>query len=153
LAALLGKLRQLGVRILERATVEEIVVASGRATGVRTTERALRADAVVVANYAWIVPLLKTAGLSVPAKTFVHQRYVSAPQPTPFVAPPVNADPFLGYIRPADGNCILIGAETPDRDDVKVGNFAFRLDELSDGPEVLLDVVARFGDFVPGLDK
>ena len=99
------------------------------------------------------MPLLKTAGLSVPAKTFVHQRYVSVPQPAPFVAPPVNADPFLGYVRPAHGNRILIGAETPDREDVKVGSFAFRLDELSDGPEVLPDVVARFGDFVPGLDK
>lgn len=152
LAALLAKLRQLGVRILERTTVEEIVVDAGRATGVRTTERILRADAVVVANYSWIVPLLKTAGLSVPAKTFVHQRYVSVPQPAPFVAPPVNADPFLGYIRPADGNRILIGAETPDRDDVKVGGFAFRLDELTDGADVLPGVVARLGDFVPGLE-
>jgi sarcosine oxidase subunit beta len=151
LAALLARLRQLGVRILEKTTVEEIVVTSGRATGVRTTDRVINADAVVVANYSWIVPLLKTAGLSVPAKTFVHQRYVSAPQPAPFVAPPVNADPFLGYIRPADGNRILIGAETPDRDDVKVGNFAFRLDQLTDGADVLPSVVARFADFVPGI--
>ena len=151
LAALTAKLRLRGVRILEHATVDEIVLESGRAAGVRMGREVLRADAVVVANYSWIVPLLATAGLQVPAKTFLQQRYVSAPQPKPFVAPPVNADPFLGYIRPADGNRILIGAETPDRDDVKVDDFAFRLDGLEDPPDLLAATVARFAGFVPGL--
>jgi glycine/D-amino acid oxidase-like deaminating enzyme len=151
LAALTARCRQLGVRIVEAAAVREIVVEGDRAAGVRTDEGVVRADAVVVANYSWIVPLLATAGISIPAKTFVHQRYVTTPFEAPFAAPPVNADPYLGYVRPAAGNRILIGAETPDRDDVKVGDFAFRLEEIKDDPAVLPAVLERFGDFVPAL--
>jgi sarcosine oxidase subunit beta len=149
LAALRAKLRALGVDIREHTTVHELVISGTRVTGVRLDSGVETADAVVVANYAWVLPLLATAGLAIPAKTFVHQRYVSAPLATPFVAPPVNADPYLGYVRPAAGGRILIGAETPDRDDCKVDAFGFRLEALSDGPEVLPDVVERFRDFVP----
>ena len=131
--------------------MREIVVEGGRATGVRTDHGVIRGDAVVVANYAWVLPLLATAGLTIPAKTFVHQRYVTAPFATPFVAPPVNADPFLGYVRPAAGNRILIGAETADRDDMTVSDFAFRLEQIQDDPAVLPAVLQRFGDFVPAL--
>jgi len=151
LAALTAKLRKLGVTIVQKTTVREIVVEGGRATGVRTDHGVIRGDAVVVANYAWVMPLLATAGLTIPAKTFVHQRYVTAPFATPFLAPPVNADPFLGYVRPAAGNRILIGAETADRDDMTVSDFAFRLEQIQDDPAVLPAVLQRFGDFVPAL--
>jgi hypothetical protein len=53
----------------------------------------VQGDAVVVANYAWVLPLLDTVDIAIPAKTFLHRRYVSAPMVQPFVAPPVNADP------------------------------------------------------------
>ncbi len=151
LAALTAKLRQLGVRIIENATARELVTQGNRVTGVRLETGIEPADAVVVANYAWILPLLETAGISIPAKTFVHQRYVSKPLASAFVAPPVNADPYLGYVRPAFGNRILIGAETPDRDDWKVSDFDFRLTEIADDPAVLPAVLDRFGDFVPAL--
>lgn len=151
LAALTRKVRQLGARLVEGKTVDELVLAGDRVTGVATSSGVVSADAVVVANYAWILPLLASAGIALPAKTFVHQRYVTKPLATPFVAPPVNADPFLGYVRPADGNRILIGAETPDRDDMKVGDFGFRLDRIEDDPAVLPAVLERFGDFVPAL--
>jgi sarcosine oxidase subunit beta len=151
LSSLSAALRKLGVRIVLKATVREILLEGGRASGVRTDNGVIRADAVVVANYAWVLPLLATAGIAIPAKTFVHQRYVTTPFAAPFVAPPVNADPFLGYIRPAAGNRILIGAETPHRDDMKVSDFAFRLEEIEDDPAVLPAVLRRFGDFVPAL--
>jgi sarcosine oxidase subunit beta len=153
LPALTRRVRELGAVIREGVTVNEIVEQGGRATGVRTGEGVVTADAVVVTNYAWIVPLLKTVGLAIPAKTFVHQRYVSEPLNTPFVAPPVNADPYLGYVRPAAGNRILLGAETPDRDDWKVGDPGLRLEQIEDSPNILPEVVARFADFVPGIDK
>lgn len=153
LAALTEKIRQLGVRIIENAMALELVTQGDRVTGVRLDTGIEPADAVVVANYAWILPLLETAGITIPAKTFVHQRYVSKPLPTPFAAPPVNADPYLGYVRPAAGNRILIGAETPDRDDWKVGEFGFRLTEIADDPTVLPAALARFGDFVPALNN
>ncbi len=153
LPALTRRVRELGATIREGTAVHEIVERGERVSGVQTSEGLVEADVVVVTNYAWIVPLLATIGLAIPAKTFVHQRYVSQSLPAPFVAPPVNADPYLGYVRPAAGNRILIGAETPDRDDWKVGEPAFRLEEIADDPAILPAVVERFADFVPGITK
>ena len=149
LPALAARCRALGVTLVENCTVHELLSVGDRVTGVRTDTGVLAADAVVVTNYAWILPLLATAGLTIPAKTFVHQRYVSAPLDGPVVIPPVNADPYLGYVRPAAGNRVLIGAETPDRDDWKVGDFGFRLTSMVDDPAVLPAVLERFGDFLP----
>ncbi len=134
LAALTAKLEATGRADRRECDGSELVLEGDRAVGVRHRGRGRQADAVVVANYAWVLPLLKTADIAIPAKTFLHRRYVSKPMAAPFVAPPVNADPFVGYVRPADGNRILIGAETPDRDDMKVSEFGFRLDEIADDP-------------------
>jgi sarcosine oxidase, subunit beta len=152
LAALTAKLKQLDVRIVQGATVDGIETKAGRAIGVRTEGRVVTGDAVVVANYAWVLPLLQTAGIAIPAKTFLHRRFVSQPMATPFVAPPVNADPFFGYVRPADGNRILLGAETPDVDDIKLTDFRYRYEQLEDDPALRDEVVARFTDFVPALN-
>ncbi|RYE10710.1 MAG: FAD-binding oxidoreductase [Hyphomicrobiales bacterium] len=151
LAALTAKLKQLEVRIVTGATVDGIETKNGRAIGVRTEGRVVQGDAVVVANYAWVLPLLKTVDISIPAKTFLHRRYVSAPMLAPFVAPPVNADPYFGYVRPADGNRILVGAETPDLDDIKLTDFRARYDQLEDDPKLRDEVVGRFIDFVPAM--
>ena len=151
LAALTAKLRQMQVRIVTGATVEGIESHNGCATGVRTEGRVVQADAVVVANYAWVLPLLKSVDITIPAKTFLHRRYVSAAMAQPFVAPPVNADPYGGYVRPADGNRILLGAETPDLDDIKVTDYRFRYEQLDDDPKLRDDVANRFADFVPAL--
>ena len=149
LAALSTKLRQLGVRVVTGSTVERIESRNGRAIGVRTEGRVVQADAVVVANYAWVLPLLKTVDIAIPAKTFLHRRYVSAPMAQPFVAPPVNADPYSGYVRPAHGNRILVGAETPDLNDIKLTDYRFRYEQLEDDEKLRDEVVARFIDFVP----
>ena len=151
LAALTARVQQLGVRIVTGATVDGIETRNGRAVGVRTGGRVVQGDAVVVANYAWVLPLLKTVDIAIPAKTFLHRRYVSAPMAQPFVAPPVNADPYFGYVRPADGNRILVGAETPDLDDVKLTDFRSRYEQLDDDPKLRDEVVARFVDFVPAM--
>ncbi|MEQ1769560.1 MAG: FAD-binding oxidoreductase [Devosia sp.] len=151
LGALTSKLAQTGVRIATGAVVDQIETRNGRAIGVRTGGRIVQADAVVVANYAWVLPLLKTAGLSIPAKTFLHRRFVSVPLEQPFVAPPVNADPYSGYVRPAAGNRILVGAETPDLDDIKVEDFRYRYEQLEDDPKLRDEVVDRFTDFVPAM--
>ncbi len=151
LPALTARVRSLGVKLIKNCVVHELLTAGDRVTGVRTAAGVIEADAVVVTNYAWILPLLATSGIAIPAKTFVHQRYVSKPLRAQLQIPPVNADPYLGYVRPADGNRVLIGAETPDRDDWKVRDFGFQLTEIEDDPRVLPDVLARFGDFVPAL--
>ncbi|MBL9216799.1 MAG: FAD-binding oxidoreductase [Opitutaceae bacterium] len=153
LAALTRRVRELGVEIRESACVEALVTAGGRVTGVRLADGPLAAEAVVAANYAWILPLLATAGVRLPAKTFVHQRYVSAPLERPLVIPPVNADPFGGYVRPAAGGRLLLGVETPERDDFKVPGFGFRLGELAAPAGLLQATVERFRRFVPGIER
>jgi glycine/D-amino acid oxidase-like deaminating enzyme len=141
----------LGVEIRENAQVDEIIVKQGRVSGVKTAGGIISADAVVAATYAWIHPLLASIGVSLPVKTFVHQRYVSEPVDGPVQFPPINADPFLGYIRPAKGNRVLLGIETPDRDDYKVPTLDFRLDVLRDEPGIMAPAIARFKDFFPML--
>jgi glycine/D-amino acid oxidase-like deaminating enzyme len=151
LSGLTQRARALGVEIREKVQVDEICLKQGRACGVRTAEGVIPADVVIVATYAWIQPLLASIGLSLPIKTFVHQRYVSAPLESPVQFPPINADPFFGYIRPARGNRILLGIETPDRDDFKVTSLDFRLERLKEAPGLITPTVERFRDFFPTL--
>jgi glycine/D-amino acid oxidase-like deaminating enzyme len=153
LPALARRLRELGVEIREHSRVEAIRPEGGRVAGVRTGDGDLAADAVVAASYAWIHPLLATVGVKLPAKTFVHQRYVTAPLAAPLVLPPVNADPYGGYLRPAAGNRLLLGVETPDREDFRVTSFDFRLDALA-APEGLLPAAAaRMQPLLPRLGE
>jgi glycine/D-amino acid oxidase-like deaminating enzyme len=151
LSGLTQRARALGVEIREKVQVDEICLKQGRACGVRTAEGVIPADVLIVAAYAWMQPLLASIGLSLPIKTFVHQRYVSAPLESPVQFPPVNADPFLGYIRPARGNRILLGIETPDRDDFKVTSLDFRLERLTEATGLIPPTVERFRDFFPTL--
>lgn len=151
LTGLTQRARALGVEIREKVQVDEIRLKQGRACGVRTAEGVIPADVVIVATYAWMQPLLASIGLSLPIKTFVHQRYVSAPLESPVQFPPVNADPFFGYIRPARGNRILLGIETPDRDDFKVTSLDFRLERLTEATGLIPPTVERFRDFFPTL--
>jgi sarcosine oxidase subunit beta len=151
LAGLTQRARELGVEIRENVRVDEIMLKHGRLCGVKTADGVLAADAVVAATYAWIHPLLASIGVRLPVKTFVHQRYLSEPVDGPLQFPPVNADPFLGYIRPARGNRVLLGIETPDRDDHKVASLDFQLGALHAAPDILPPAVARFKDFYPTL--
>ena len=150
LAGLTAKLRAMGVEIRENVTVRELVSEGGRISGVRTDSEFLRADNVVCCSYAWILPLLETLGLSLPAKTFVHQRFVSSPLPQPLRIPPVNADIYLGYIRPTFENRLLLGIETPEIPEFVVPSMDFSLDDLKTDPWTLLDdAVGRFTEFLP----
>lgn len=151
LPGITARARDLGVEIRENTQVDEIVVKQGRVTGVKTGGAIIAADAVVATTYSWIHPLFASIGVSLPFKTFVHQRYVSEPVDGPVQFPPINADPFLGYVRPAKGNRILLGIETPDRDDHKVPTLGFRLGLLRDEPGIMEPTIARFKDFFPTL--
>lgn len=149
LPALAARAREMGVEIREQVTVRELVREGDRITGVRTDTERLNADVVVAASYAWIVPLLASAGLAIPAKTFLHQRFVSSPLSKPLALPPINADPYFGYIRPAAGNRLLLGIETPDRPDVKVSAMDFRMESLSESWELVAPAAARFAEILP----
>ncbi len=151
LPALAAAARARGVEIRERTPVFELLRHGDRVVGVRTHAGQVPADAVVAANYAWVLPLLATAGVVLPAKTFLHQRFVSSPLPAPASLPPVNADPYLGYLRPAAGGRLLLGIETPATPDLRVTSADFRLTELSEPWHLVGPAVERFADFCPAL--
>jgi sarcosine oxidase, subunit beta len=94
-----------------------------------------------------------TAAFRLPIKHFVHQRYVTTPLSKPFVAPAVNADPYLGYIRPAFGNRMLMGIETTDREECSVKSCDFHMNELAAPLSVRDEGRKLFLDFVPMLDE
>lgn len=80
-------------------------------------------------------------------KSYIHQRYVTAPMPEPLNAPPVNCT--LGYLRPAAGNRILIGVGTPDWNETPVTDTNFNMSQLSVPSEVRDMGVYKLMDFLP----
>lgn len=151
LPGLRARLIELGVELREGEVVSGLERRGDRVVGVRTASGVVAADAVVAATYAWTLPFLASAGITLPAKTFVHQRYVSEPLAVPPPLPPVNADPFGGYLRPAKGGRILLGVETPARPEFRVNDLGFRLDELSDQEGLRERAIERFREFFPPL--
>ncbi|MEO6435047.1 MAG: FAD-binding oxidoreductase [Tepidisphaeraceae bacterium] len=149
MAALLRRLRELHVEIVEGQQVEDFILSGDRVIGVRTASDHFDADAVISGVHSWSLLLWRTLGFQLPIKSFVHQRFVSAPLDEPFVSPPVNADPYLGYIRPARGQRILLGVETGQRPECQIDRAAFSMDELAVSKNVRDEAVERFGSFIP----
>ena len=151
LRALAGAAAERGVEIHEREKVVDWVRAGDRLAGVVTTRSKFNADAVVATVHVWTLPTLASLRVRPPVKHFVHQRYLSAPLPSPMVFPPVNADPFGGYVRPAAGNRLLLGVETPEREEWKVDSADFDMAGLEAPPGLRDRTVERFQGLLPGL--
>src|SRR5437870_4235957 len=94
--------------------------------------------AVVCANFAWLNQVLRSVGVQVPVKSFVHQRFVTRPlrETLPNETPAVNANPLFGYFRPATGNRVLLGIETPDREEIRVESTRYQMDQLTSDLEL-----------------
>jgi len=152
-AALEQRVRALGVRVVEGERVEEILSAAGEVRAVRTTGRRFEADAVISGIHSWSLLLWERLGLRLPIKSFVHQRHLSAPLPHRLVAPPVNADAYLGYLRPARGGRVLLGAETPCAPQFDVDRPDFHMDELSAAPGVRDQAVQRLSALAVALQS
>jgi 4-methylaminobutanoate oxidase (formaldehyde-forming) len=149
--ALARRCRELGVEIREHEPVEDLLMRGGRVAGVRTAAGILPADAVVATLYGWTNILFDRVGVRLPVKVFVHQRYVTEPLPEPLAIPPVNANPFGGYIRPAAGGRLLAGIETADRLEHRIDRRDFRLDELATPPELKALIRENFGGYAPAI--
>jgi sarcosine oxidase subunit beta len=143
----------MGVEIRESAKVTDFIVREGRVAGVMSAGSKIEADAVVSTVHVWSLPLFKGLGLKLPIKHFVHQRYVSAPFETPFAFPPVNADPFGGYIRPAAGNRLLLGIETSDREEWRVESTDFLMTECTAPEDLCAGAVNRFSELIPAVTQ
>jgi dimethylglycine dehydrogenase len=151
--ALLGACRKLGVTIHEGQSVAGLLTRGGRVCGVQTHDGDFESDAVISGVHAWTNRLWEDAGVCWPVKSFVHQRYVSAEMAEPLIAPPVNADPYHGYVRPGRGNRILIGAETADREECPAPASSFRMEELSTPTTVRDEAAGRLRALVPAIGR
>jgi glycine/D-amino acid oxidase-like deaminating enzyme len=113
--ALAAGCRRLGVDIREFTPVSGFRLSSGRCAGVETPAGTVEADLTLCASHAWTTQLLAGAGWTVPAKYYVHQRFVTSPMAQLVLLPAVNNHLSDGYYRPADGNRLLVGVSTDDR--------------------------------------
>lgn len=152
IAALSGQVRRLGVDVLENEPVFDFLRSGDQITGVQTANGTIHAEAVVSTVHAWSLPLWKKIGFQQPIKHFVHQRYVTAPLDKPLNAPPVNANPYFGYVRPAAGNRLLMGIETAMREECRVEDGDFSMDDLHVDRSVRDDGQRTCASLVPQLN-
>jgi glycine/D-amino acid oxidase-like deaminating enzyme len=150
LPAITKKIRELGVEIFEHQAVADFLVRNGRIVGVKTNVATFEGDAVVCTVYAWTLPLLERLSYRLPVKTFVHQRYVTKPLAAPVAIPAVNANPLLGYVRPARGNRLLLGIETTEREEYRIPSRDWQMSVTAD-PIWKDSLRASFGNIVPAL--
>ncbi len=134
LPALADGCRALGVQILEGGMISDFIVDSGHMAGVVTENERIEADAVVSTVHVWTLKVLESIGLQLPLKSFVHQRYVTAPLPSPVRIPAVNANPYGGYIRPAYGQRLLAGIENPAAPEFRVPDRSFQMSTIAPPP-------------------
>ena len=149
--ALRARVEQLGVEIREYQPVTGIEAKAGAVKGVRTAEGLIEADAVVSTVYCWTRPVLETIGIALPVKSFVHQRFVTAPLPESIEIPAVNANPYMGYFRPAPLGAILAGIETADRDEYVVDSLDFHQSQLTISPDLRSRLRMNLQPFLPAL--
>lgn len=149
--ALANQCRRLGVEILEWTQVESLMTSGGKVRGVKTPGGVIESDRVVCTNYAWMNVTLATAGIKLPVKSFVHQRYITHPLSQQTELPAVNASPLGGYVRPAMGNRLLTGIETAERNDWKVTGNDFHLNSLSTPSELRDQFAGSFQRSFPSL--
>ena len=134
LPALADGCRALGVEIREGCMVSDFIVDGGRMAGVVADGRRIEADAVVSTVHVWTLKVLETIGLQLPLKSFVHQRYVTAPLPAPVRIPAVNANPYGGYLRPHYGQRVLAGIENPEAPEFRVPGRDFLMSTITPPP-------------------
>ena len=119
----------------------------------RTTGGEIAADVVVCCSFAWTNLWLAEAGIALPIKSFVHQRYTTEPARGAAVELlAVNANFLGGYIRPAKGNRLLLGIETPQREEWLVNSLEFQMSSLKAESSLSQELHARFAAIVSNLD-
>ena len=150
LPALAAKTAALGVEIREGAQVSGFLRHNGRISGVVTSAGQVEADVVICTVHTWTQKLIEQLQWQLPIKAFVHQRCVSEPLTAPLDIPMVNAHPLGGYCRPADGNRLLIGFSTSEREEYPVPSLAFEMSGLSIPPGVRDGAWARLSRLLPG---
>jgi sarcosine oxidase subunit beta len=110
--ALADRAKELGAAIVQHVSVEAILVAGGRVTGVRTAAGEIHAPAVVVCAGLWAPGLLAPLGIEAPVAPKRHQMCFFR-RPPEFGGHPGMIDrPNRTYMRPETGNLTIHGLST-----------------------------------------
>lgn len=120
----LAAARDRGARLVQRAEVTAIRVASGAVAGVETTRGSFSAPVIVDAAGPWAARVAGLVGLDVPVQVWRHDTaYLGAPVSLPRPLPVVIDHPNSLYFRPEGTELVLVGLEdenaygdSPDRD-------------------------------------
>lgn len=117
--ALYDAARAGGVEFIFGEAVTSVLVAAGRAVGVKTSRRELRAQTVVLATGAWSNQLLKALHLNFGLVTRLSRLVVFSAEETERETFPTILDHVQqAWFRPMPQRCILVGAERGGRDNV-----------------------------------
>jgi glycine/D-amino acid oxidase-like deaminating enzyme len=144
---------RLGVTLLERTAVTEVVTRGGRVERVVTDRGEHRARALVDAAGAWSRLVGEMAGLDVPTVPTRHQLVISEPLAGVRAEQPiVRILDANVYVRPADGGLLLGGYEPdPLQVDVRALPAGFDLRDLPLDAQVLRGRAACVSDQLPVL--
>jgi len=105
--------RARGVRIVEGIEVERILAEGGRAAGVRTAHREVRAETVVLAAGMWSRELAAAIGVSIPLHAAEHFYVVTEPMAeVPPKLPVLRVPDECAYYK-EDAGKLLVGAFEP----------------------------------------
>jgi sarcosine dehydrogenase len=123
--------RRRGVAVHENVRVEEVLVASGRATGVVTAAGTIEAETVVLCAGMWTPQLAALSGVTIPVQPVEHHYVLSNELGSHVDALPVVRDPDgCIYFRGRDGRLLLGAFQAVSKPwDVErvPGDFAFQL--------------------------
>ncbi len=151
--ALARKCRDLGVDIRECLSVSGFISQGERIVGVIADGEALQADQVICAAHSWTNRLLAAVGRPMPFKSFVHQRYLTAPLDHAPKLPAVNANPYEAYLRPAKGHRLLVGGETAERPEFAPPSLAFDMNALQAPPGFSDALRGQVQPLLPSLER
>ncbi len=110
--SLMDAAKRLGARLMQDCVVRDIQLASGKVTGVSTSQGDFSAPIIVNAAGAWAQGVAEMAGVELPITTWRHDvMYVRNPQQIPENYPAVIDNIHSMYFRPETGGLTLVGLE------------------------------------------
>ena len=111
-ASLMDAAKRLGARLIQGCDVTGIQLASGKVTGVTTSQGDFSAPIIVNAAGAWAAPVAAMAGVNLPIDTWRHDvMFVRQPKSIPANYPTVIDNINSMYFRPETGGLTLVGLE------------------------------------------
>jgi sarcosine oxidase subunit beta len=110
--SLMGAAKGLGARLIQDCALREIQLASGKVTGVSTSQGKFSAPIIVNAAGAWAKEVAAMVNVELPITTWRHDvMYVKNPVSVPENSPTVIDNIHSMYFRPETGGLTLVGLE------------------------------------------